>query len=154
MSYEKYWENRAYVSGTLFYKDLKSYVYTQSLLRDFSGIPNPSNGTLVPASNVGIFSQPANGQGVPPGQTPEYLHGPAYGAAVNPNGTADCEVAQRGYPRQLNHLDPSGRNLETDIHNPGSQGTNWAGLARVPAGETFSRAPQTGPQIPFVPANP
>ena len=98
--------------------------------------------------------QPADGQGVPPGQTPEYLHGAAYGSAVNNNGTADCEDGQRGYPKQLNHLDPSGRDLQTDAHNPGSQGMDWSGLARVPAGETFSRNPQTGSQLPFVPSNP
>jgi ABC-type transporter Mla subunit MlaD len=99
-------------------------------------------------------AQPANGQGVPPGQAPEFLHGPAYGAAVNTNGTADCESGQRGYAQKLNHLDPRGRNLVTDNHTPGSQGPTWTGLARVPPGQTWTRNTSTGPQTPFIAANP
>jgi phospholipid/cholesterol/gamma-HCH transport system substrate-binding protein len=98
--------------------------------------------------------QPANGQGVPPGQTPEYLHGPVYAAAVDNNGNADCEALQRGYPLKLNHLDPQGRNLDADQHTPGDQGPTWTGLAKVPPGETFTRNPTVGPQTPFLAANP
>jgi hypothetical protein len=96
---------------------------------------------------------------VPP-DTPsqaEFLKGPAYGAAVSNNGSADCEVGQRGYPLRLNHLDPQGRNLDLDAHTPGLQGPTYPSLRigrlRVPRGETFSRAPQTGPQLPFIPGN-
>ena len=32
----------------------------------------------------------------------EYLHGQAYGAAVDNQGNADCETGQRGYPLKLN----------------------------------------------------
>jgi phospholipid/cholesterol/gamma-HCH transport system substrate-binding protein len=113
-------------------------------------------------NNVGQqgASQPANGYqpGDPVGTSgtadAEYLHGPAYGAAVTNQGTADCEAGQRGYPLQLNHLDPQGRSLQTDQYNLGNQGTTWTGLSHVPPGETFSRAPITGPQLPFVAANP
>jgi len=98
--------------------------------------------------------QPANGELVPPGQTPEYLHGPVYASAVANNGNADCEALQRGYPLKLNHLDPRQRNLDADAHTPGNQGQTWTGLAKVPAGETFSRNPTVGPQLPFVPENP
>jgi hypothetical protein len=97
---------------------------------------------------------PADGQGVPPGQAPEYLHNPAYGAAINSNGTADCEVGQRGYPLSLNSFDPQQRQLDTAAHTPGSQGTTWTGLSRVPPGETYSRNPQTGLQLPYDPTNP
>src|SRR5579862_399358 len=98
--------------------------------------------------------QPANGQQVPPGQTPEYWHGPNYGAAVDNNGNADCESLQRGYPLKLNASDPQQRNLESDQHTPGNQGPTWTGLAKVPPGETFSRNPTTGPQIPYNAGNP
>jgi hypothetical protein len=84
----------------------------------------------------------------------EYLHGPVYGAAIDTHGNADCETGQRGYPKKLNHFDPQGRNLVSDQHVPGNQGPTFTGRARVPAGETFSRNPQTGPQTAYNPANP
>jgi len=62
LSWEKYWETRAYLQATMWYKDLQTYIYTQSLLRDFSGVPNPSD-NLIPASTTGTFSAPANGKG-------------------------------------------------------------------------------------------
>jgi phospholipid/cholesterol/gamma-HCH transport system substrate-binding protein len=107
-------------------------------------------------NNVGDqgATQPADGQGVPPGQAPEYLHGPVYGAAIDNQGNADCEAGQRGYPLNLNSADPQHRNLDEDPHTPGDQGTNWAGLSRVPPGETYSRNPGTGPQLAYNPTNP
>jgi hypothetical protein len=84
----------------------------------------------------------------------EYLHAPAYAAAIDNQGNADCEVGQRGYPLKLNYFDPHGRSLDTDQHTPGNQGPTWTGLAQVPAGETFTRNPLTGPQTPFNPSNP
>jgi ABC-type transporter Mla subunit MlaD len=83
-----------------------------------------------------------------------FFHSPTYGAAVDNNGNADCETGQRGYPRQLNYFDPQHRQFDTDQHTPGNQGTTYAGQASVPAGETFSRDPQTGPQVPYNPTNP
>jgi hypothetical protein len=98
--------------------------------------------------------QPANGQPDPvPGEQPEFLHGPTYGAAVDNSGNADCETGQRGYPLKLNHLDSQGRNLDTDNHTPGDQGPTFAGRPRVPAGETHSREPTSGPQLPSAPGN-
>jgi virulence factor Mce-like protein len=84
----------------------------------------------------------------------EYLHGPEYSAAVGSQGNADCENTQWGYAAKLNHLDPQGRSLQLDAHVPGEQGTTWTGLSRVPPGETYSRNPQTGPQLPNIPSNP
>ena len=84
----------------------------------------------------------------------EYLHAQAYGSAVDNQGNADCETGQRGYPLKLNHLDPQGRDLGTDAHTPGNQGPTYAGRARVPAGETYSRNPTTGPQLASTPGNP
>ena len=83
----------------------------------------------------------------------EYLHSQAYGAAVATNGLADCETGQRGFVKKLNYYDPQGRDLATDAHTPGNQGPTFAGQPRVPKGETFSRNPQTGPQLPSVPGN-
>jgi hypothetical protein len=84
----------------------------------------------------------------------EFLHVQNYGAAIAPNGQADCEVGQRGYPRMLNSFDPKHRTLVTDSHTPGLQGPTYRGRPRVPAGETFSRNPTTGPQLPGNPFNP
>jgi ABC-type transporter Mla subunit MlaD len=112
-------------------------------------------------NNVGHQGATAPANGYQPGDVPdpskadaEYYHSPAYGAAVTKQGLADCETGQRGYPLQLNHLDPLKRNLDTDAHTLGTQGMNWTGQSRVPAGETFSRSPTTGPQVPNIPSNP
>jgi hypothetical protein len=93
----------------------------------------------------GSFDSPQGGN--------QYLHGEVYGAAVDGQGNADCETGQRGYPQKLNYYDPQGRNLDSDPHTPGDQGTTFAGQAHVPAGETFSRAPQTGVVTPSTPGN-
>jgi hypothetical protein len=105
-------------------------------------------------------TQPANGyqSGDVPGANgyadAEYLHDPAYAAAIDSAGNADCEVGQRGYPAKLNHLDPTGHSLDMDAHTSGDQGTTWTGLTHVPAGETYTRNPLFGPQLPAVPQNP
>jgi hypothetical protein len=107
-------------------------------------------------NNIGVqgATGPVNGGGA---DTPfggnEFLHGPAYGAAVDTHGNADCEIGQRGYPRKLNFYDPQGRLLESDPHTPGNQGPTYRGRPHVPVGETFSRNPQFGPQLPPVPGN-
>lgn len=62
LSWEKYFGNKAYVSVAAFYKDLKSYIYTQDVRRSFAGI-TPPTGKPVPPVNTGLFSQPANGTG-------------------------------------------------------------------------------------------
>jgi hypothetical protein len=109
------------------------------------------------ANNVGTqgATAPVNG-GIP--DTPlggnEFLHAQPYGAAIDNHGNADCETGQRGYPKKLNYFDPQGRNFATDVHTPGNQGPTYTGSAHVPAGETFSRSPQTGPQLLPNPTNP
>jgi virulence factor Mce-like protein len=87
---------------------------------------------------------PANGQEIIEGNA-QYLHGPAYGAAVTEGGAADCEVGQRGYlHRNAVNLKPN-YTVHADANSPGAQGPTFAGKARVPAGETFTRRPETGP---------
>jgi hypothetical protein len=78
----------------------------------------------------------------------QFLHAQSYGAAIDSRGNADCETGQRGWPKKLNEFDPQGRTLALDAHTPGNQGPTFHGRARVPAGETFTRSPQTGPQLP------
>lgn len=113
----------------------------QRALVNFANQQQDSEGTIG-------ASQPANGQNVPPGQVPEYLHGPAYGAAVDTHGNADCEAAQRGFVKKLNQSDPLKRNLDAEQYTPGNQGPTWTGLSRVPPGQTFTRKPDVGPQLP------
>jgi virulence factor Mce-like protein len=108
-------------------------------------------------NNLGFqgASLPVNGGGIdsPLGGN-AYYHSQNYGAAIDNAGNADCETGQRGYPKKLNYFDPLGRNLATDSHTPGNQGPTFSGRPRVPAGETFSRNPQTGPQLAYNPTNP
>ncbi len=84
----------------------------------------------------------------------EFLHAQPYGAAIDTQGNADCETGQRGWPKRLNYFDPQHRDLATDVHTPGDQGPTFRGRPRVPAGETFSRTPQTGPVPLPNPTNP
>ncbi|WP_058835249.1 TonB-dependent receptor [Luteimonas abyssi] len=66
ISYEKYFDGQAYVAAAFFYKDLKSYIYTQTrdgydfsdLLADFE--PQPGS---APVQAIGDFSAPYNGNG-------------------------------------------------------------------------------------------
>ncbi len=134
-----------YLAGDV--DEVTSFGTAQRALLNFA---NPTQ-----TNNVGSLgaTAPADG-GAAISSMDEFLHGPAYGAAVDNQGNADCETGQRGYPYKLNHLDPEGRALDSDEHTPGDQGSTFTGLARVPKGETFSRAPTTGPLPTSVPQNP
>ncbi len=115
-------------------------------------------GNPLQTNNVGSqgATQPVNGGGSDSllNGGNEYLHSQNYGAAIDNAGNADCETGQRGYPKRLNYFDPEHRNLALDAHTPGDQGPTFKGRARVPAGETFSRNPTTGPQLAANPSNP
>ncbi|HYD81575.1 MAG TPA: TonB-dependent receptor [Paucimonas sp.] len=63
ISYEKYFGTKAYVGAAYFYKDLKSYIYTQDVPYDFAGLVNPLTGVVNPAGTIGKFSTPSNGEG-------------------------------------------------------------------------------------------
>jgi hypothetical protein len=127
-----------------------SFGFAQRALINFGNPLQPNNvgsaGATAPANGGGSTSLLTGGN--------EFLHAQVYGSAVDNKGNADCETGQRGYPLRLNHLDPQGRNFATDAHTPGDQGPTFKGRAHVPAGETFSRNPTTGPQLPNVPSNP
>ena len=61
LSLEKYFGREGYVSGALYYKDLKTYIYTQSALYDFTGFP--VTGGIEPALRQGFVTTPQNGEG-------------------------------------------------------------------------------------------
>jgi phospholipid/cholesterol/gamma-HCH transport system substrate-binding protein len=119
----------------------------RALLNSANAQPNSVNsqGATAPVNGGGVDS-PLGGNA--------FLHAQPYGAAVDNQGNADCETGQRGYPKKLNTFDPQHRNLAVDPHTPGDQGATFHGLTHVPAGETFTRNPQTGPQLPANPSNP
>lgn len=59
ISYEKYFGTKAYISAAAFYKDLKSYIYEQSLSYNFSKFTPGTAAT----TNIGQYTAPYNGQG-------------------------------------------------------------------------------------------
>ncbi|NYZ62723.1 TonB-dependent receptor [Luteimonas deserti] len=66
ISWEKYFGNRAYVAAAFFYKDLRTYIYTQTVddydFTDFvaSYVPRPG---APPVQTIGNFTAPQNGEG-------------------------------------------------------------------------------------------
>jgi virulence factor Mce-like protein len=84
----------------------------------------------------------------------EIAHGQPYSAAITNSGAADCESGQEGYMHgPLAIFAPArdklgGQTLAVaDPHVPGVQGPTFAGLSRVPPGETFTREPLTGAKL-------
>ncbi len=63
VSYEKYFGGKGYVAAAFFFKDLKNYIARQPVAYDFTGLPLPSDVTLRPASNIGVYTRPVNGEG-------------------------------------------------------------------------------------------
>jgi phospholipid/cholesterol/gamma-HCH transport system substrate-binding protein len=127
-----------------------TFGYAQRAMLNMANPLQPNNlgqqGATAPANGGGSDSLLSGGN--------EFLHAQAYGAAIDNQGNADCETGQRGYPKRLNYFDPEHRDLATDAHTPGNQGPTYSGRAKVPAGETFSRNPTTGPQLTPNPSNP
>jgi virulence factor Mce-like protein len=87
--------------------------------------------------------EPANGEGVIEG-TPQYAQDQPYGAAVAPDGRADCEAGQRGFVERQARFFPSRYKVARDPRSPGLQGTTFTGRPRVPKGQTFAAEPETG----------
>ncbi|MCW3067121.1 MAG: hypothetical protein JWN32_4293 [Solirubrobacterales bacterium] len=121
-----------------------AYGYAQRAMLNSNGIQD--NG-LASTGAVNF----ANGKNyLPPSSvrgSVEYLHGQAYGAAIDSTGKADCENGQRGYPQgrlASNAVDPN-YYVALAPHSPGDQGPTYAGRAQVPAGETFQREPSINP---------
>ncbi len=87
--------------------------------------------------------EPANGKAVQEG-TPQYAQDQPYGAAVAPDGRADCEAGQRGFVEDQARFFPDQYKIARDPRSPGLQGTTFTGRERVPAGQTFTAEPETG----------
>jgi len=66
LSYEKYFENKAYASVALFYKKLQTYIYNQTVSVNLAsqevGLPGPGSGQHAYVSD-GYVTIPLNGQG-------------------------------------------------------------------------------------------
>jgi virulence factor Mce-like protein len=127
-----------------------SFGYAQRVLLNMGNPLQPNNvgqqGATAPVNGGGTNSLVSGGN--------EYLHAQPYGSAIDNQGNADCETGQRGFPKKLNYFDPQHRDLGTDVHTPGDQGPTFKGRDRVPAGETYTRNPTTGPQPAYNPSNP
>jgi iron complex outermembrane receptor protein len=103
LSYEKYFANKAYVSAAVFYKNLKSYIYDQTVATDFSqfsGVVPPGH----PFVPNGFLTIPLNGKGgrldgfevtaSAPGELlADWLTG--FGASVSLSGT-DSSIQVQG----------------------------------------------------------
>lgn len=64
LSYEKYFGTKGYVSAAAFYKNLKSYIFDFTDANfDFSGLPDLRGSGIRPATLIGKYTQPRNGQG-------------------------------------------------------------------------------------------
>lgn len=61
LSYEKYWDSKAYVSAAVFYKKLDTYVVNVARTVDFTPFLLPS--TVKAPTNIGLFTSPVNGNG-------------------------------------------------------------------------------------------
>jgi iron complex outermembrane receptor protein len=61
LSYEKYWDSKAYVSAAVFYRKLDTYVVNVGHEFDFTPYIQPT--TFQAASPIGIYTSPVNGSG-------------------------------------------------------------------------------------------
>ena len=88
--------------------------------------------------------EPANGHEVTSGNA-QFLHGDPYGHAIMPDGRADCEAGQRGYPERNARFYDKRFKIDQDARTPGAQGPTYRGRPRVPKGQTYTDIPETGP---------
>jgi virulence factor Mce-like protein len=110
---------------------------SQRALLNFAGQQDDSIGAIG-------ADEPANGNEVKEGNK-QYLHADPYGAAITPDGRADCEAGQRGYLERNARFYDKRFKIEQDARTPGAQGPTYKGRARVPAGQTYTSIPETGP---------
>lgn len=62
LSFEKYFGNKGYLAAQFFYKDLKSFIYSDVVPFDYTGYPIDPNGP-VPTTLVGTINHPFNAKG-------------------------------------------------------------------------------------------
>jgi iron complex outermembrane receptor protein len=64
LTVEKYFGTKGYLALQLFYKDLKNFIYNQTVPFDYEGLPlDVAPGGIVPAGVPGIITQPVNAKG-------------------------------------------------------------------------------------------
>lgn len=68
LSFEHYIDKRSYVAVAGFFKDLKSTIYNQNVVYDFTGFPDPCKPSATTVctpiiTNLGTVNAPANGRG-------------------------------------------------------------------------------------------
>jgi len=118
--------------------------HSQRAIANLSGRQDDSVGSMG-------ADEPANGNEVIEGNK-QYLHGNPYGAAITPDGRADCEAGQRGYLERNARFYDKRFKIEQDARTPGAQGPTYKGRARVPAGQTYTSIPETGPYSEIPPS--
>jgi hypothetical protein len=117
----------------------------QRALVNFAGQQDDSLGAMG-------ADEPANGQEVKQGNK-QFLHGDPYGAAITPDGRADCEAGQRGYVENNARFYDNKFKIDQDARTPGAQGPTYKGRARVPKGQTYTSIPDTGPYSTMPPSS-
>ncbi|KAF1692125.1 TonB-dependent receptor [Pseudoxanthomonas koreensis] len=123
LSLEKYFGEASYVALALFYKDLESYIYTQTVPWNFAGYDY--DGPTPPASDWGTFSTPSNGSG-------GYMRGAEFSTVL---GGEEFHEALTGFGMLLNasytesSIDPDGPG--------GSDSDTIPGLSKVVANATL-----------------
>jgi ABC-type transporter Mla subunit MlaD len=109
----------------------------QRAMANFAGDQEDSN------AHMGA-NEPANGKDVQRGNA-QFAQNQPYAGAITRSGAADCETGQRGWvERNARFLDKQYK-VNLDPRTPGIQGPTFTGAPRVPAGQTFTAKPETGP---------
>jgi virulence factor Mce-like protein len=113
---------------------------------DSTGSAQRALANTAPPQEDGIGSmgadEPANGKNA--AGTQQFAQNQPYAAAITPDGRADCETGQRGWlQRNAAGLDKQYR-VNLNPRTPGVQGPTFTGLPRVPKGQSFTYAPETG----------
>lgn len=70
LSFEKYFGRKGYISAAVFYKDLTSFIYSDKILKDYTGVPLPSSCatpagscSTADANRMGTQTTKVNGKG-------------------------------------------------------------------------------------------
>lgn len=112
LSLEKYFGKRSYVGLAGFYKKLKSSIYVDDFLFDFTGFPNSSDKT--PDTPIGHLSAPVNGKG---GHISGYeLSGALEGGLLSP--TLDGFGVVASYSHTTSDLPGTANDGKADLKRP------------------------------------
>ncbi|MDE2372092.1 MAG: TonB-dependent receptor [Burkholderiales bacterium] len=127
LSLEQYMGKRSYVAGALFYKQLVSYVYKQTINYDFTGFVNGNPKAPQPISPYGLYSTQANGHG-------GNLHG------VELTAVLDGGLISPGLEGFGTEMTASFTSSSIQVQGPGTLTPTWAtlpGLSKTVAGLTL-----------------